>query len=122
MAKWSDVITLIKPVPPTEATNENGFDLPSQDEQSRSIFCNKKSVGYSEFYKSQQAGYKAELKVDVYLLDYKDFYPPDYLGERLVEFEGLRYKVLRTYESSNGEFIELTLSDLSERSVADGEV
>lgn len=121
MAKWSDVITLIKSVPPTEATNENGF-AQQPTEQSRSVFCNKKSVGYSEFYKSQQAGYKAELKVDIYLLDYKDFYPPDYLGERLVEFEDLRYKVLRTYESRNGEFIELTLSDLSERSVADGEV
>lgn len=113
MAKWSDVITLIKTVPPTEATNENGF-AQEPTEQSRSVFCNKKSVGYSEFYRSQQAGYKAELKVDIYLQDYQK--------EALVEFEGLRYKVLRTYESRNGEFIELTLSDLSERSVADGEV
>lgn len=114
MAKWSDIITLIKTVPPTEATNENGFAQPPEDEPSRSIFCNKKSVGYSEFYRSQQAGYKAELKVDIYLQDYE--------GETLVEFEGKRYKVLRTYESKNGEFIELTLSDLSERSEADGTV
>jgi len=113
MAKWSDLITLIKTVPPTEVTNENGF-AEEPIEQSRSIFCNKKSVGYSEFYKSQQAGYKAELKIDVYAQDYEE--------ETLVEFEGKRYKVLRTYESRNGEFIELTLSDLSERSVADGNV
>lgn len=114
MAKWSDVITLIKTVPPTEATNANGFAQPPEDEPSRLVFCNKKSVGYSEFYKAQQAGYKAEVKIDLYTQDYE--------GETLVEFEGKRYKVLRTYESRNGEFIELTLSDLSERSVADGEV
>ncbi len=113
MAKWSDIVTLIKTIPPTEATNENGFaELPT--EQSRSAFCNKKSVGYSEFYKSQQAGYKAELKIDVYSQDYE--------AEEIVEFGGKRYKVLRTYESRNGEFTELTLSDLAERSEADGEI
>jgi hypothetical protein len=30
------------------------------------LFGNKKSVGYSEFYKAAVAGYAAELKVDVY--------------------------------------------------------
>lgn len=113
MAKWSDILTLIKTIPPAEETNENGF-AEQQEEQSRSAFCNKKSVGYSEFYKSQQAGYKAELKIDLHSVDYE--------GETLVEFGGVRYKVLRTYESKNGDFIELTLSDLTERSLTDGNI
>lgn len=111
MARWSNIIALIKTIPPTEDTNENGFaELPT--EQSRSVFCNKKSVGYSEFYRSQQAGFKAELKIDLHTQDYK--------GETLVEFEGKRYTVLRTYESKGGDFTELTLSDLSERGETDG--
>lgn len=113
MSKWCDAVTLILTVPPTEETNNNGFaELPT--EQSRLVFCNKKSVGYSEFYKSQQAGYKTELKLDLHTEDYS--------GEALIEFEGRRYKVLRTYESKAGDFTELTLSDLAERSDADGAV
>lgn len=111
MSKWCDAVTLILTVPPAEETNNNGFaELPA--EQSRLIFCNKKSVGYSEFYQSQQAGYKAELKLDIHTQDYN--------GETLVEFCGRRYKVLRTYESKAGEFTELTLSDLTEGGDADG--
>lgn len=111
MSKWCDAVTLILTVPPAEETNNNGFaELPA--EQSRLVFCNKKSAGYSEFYKSKQDGYKAELKLDLHTQDYN--------GETLVEFEGRRYKVLRTYESKAGDFIELTLSDLAERSDTDG--
>lgn len=111
MSKWCDAVTLILTVPPIEETNNNGFaEIPA--EQSCLVFCNKKSVGYSEFYKSQQAGYKTELKLDLHTQDYS--------GETLVEFEGRRYKVLRTYESKAGEVTELTLSDLSEGGDADG--
>lgn len=113
MSKWCDVAVLIKAIPPEEETNAGGFPNPAT-EQSRSVFCNKKSVGYSEFYKASQAGYKAELKIDLHTQDYE--------GETLVEIEGKRYKVLRTYDSKGGEFTELTLTDLSERSEADGGV
>lgn len=106
MAKWSDILTLISLVPPAEETNENGFNNPPT-EAKRDVFANKKSVGYSEFYKSAQAGYSTELKFDIYTHEYG--------GETLVEHSGARYKVLRTYGSKSGEFLELTLTDLSER-------
>lgn len=106
MARWSNIVTLIKVSEPTEYTNESGFSK-YPDEQSRSVLCNKKSVGYSEFYKASQAGYKTELKVDIHTQDYD--------GETIAEFENKRYKILRTYESKCGDFTELTLSDLSER-------
>lgn len=105
MSRWCDAVTLILSIPLTEETNSNGFPGLATEER-RLVFCNKKSVGYSEFYQSQQAGYKAELKLQIRTQDYN--------GETLVEFEGRRYKVLRTYESKGGEFTELTLSDLSE--------
>lgn len=113
MSKWSDMITLIEEPPTDIDTNENGFPLEETGEEpSRSVFCNEKSVGESEFYRSQQAGFKVEKKIEVRAIDYQ--------GEKLAIHDGQRYKILRTYASKNGEFIELTLSDLSERSVDNG--
>ncbi|MDR2513748.1 MAG: hypothetical protein LBD02_00885 [Christensenellaceae bacterium] len=109
MMRWSDEITLIGIVPPAEddeTTNENGFTL-SPEETQTTVYCNKKSVGYSEFYKAQQAGYSTELKFDMYTEEYS--------GQEYAEYSGKRYKILRTYVSKSGEFTELTLSDLSER-------
>lgn len=104
--QWSDELTLIATVPPDEPTNENGFPNPPA-ETKNVVFANKKSVGYAEFYKAQQAGYSVEIKFDVYAAEYH--------GEPFAEHEGKRYKVLRTYLSKNGETVELTLSDLTER-------
>lgn len=106
MAKWSDILTLVTVTAPTEETDDCGF-YAEPTETTREVFANKKSVGYSEFYKSAQAGYTTELKFDLHAADYG--------GETLVEYGGKRYKVLRTYESKNGDFVELTLTDLSER-------
>lgn len=106
--RWSEQITLIALSEPTEATNEHGFPV-QKSEAATTIFADKKSVGYSEFYKASQAGYTAELKFDVRSFEYS--------GQQIVEFpvaSGKRYRVLRTYLHKNGEFIELTLVDLPE--------
>ncbi len=91
---------------PAERVNANGF--PNEREEMRTVlFGNKKSVGYSEFYKAAVAGYAAELKFDVYTEEYG--------GQKLAEVDGVRYKVLRTYrDPKNPDITELTLSDLSE--------
>jgi hypothetical protein len=107
MPKWSDSVYLIS----GEAeTNDNGFIVPNS-EQKRQVFCNKKSVGYAEFTKTAQVGYKADLKLELRLADYEN--------EILFEFDGTRYKLLRTYESKNGEFIELTLTETNEEVTAE---
>ena len=103
MAKWCDEITLIAETEPTERINENGFPNPTV-ESKRTVFCNKRSVSQSEYYKAQQAGKKVEAKVEVHTVDYA--------GEVLVEFEGKRYSVLKTYEPPDSDVIELTLTDL----------
>ena len=106
--RWIDEITLINLEAPEERVNANGF--PNEPKETRTVlFGNKKSVGFSEFYKAQQAGYTTELKFDVYSFEYA--------GQQIVEYpvsSGKRYRVLRTYTPPNGELTELTLVDLPE--------
>lgn len=108
---WNDEITLITLTPPAEAVDEHGFHNP-HTETRKTVYANKKSVGYSEFYKAKQAGYSTELKFDIHTEEYE--------GQTMTEYDGKRYKVLRTFVSKNGETTELTLSDLTERGGADG--
>ena len=98
--RWCEQITLIALADPTPRTNEHGFPA-DREETATTIFADKKSVGFSEFYKAQQAGYTTELKFDVYSFEYA--------GQQIVEYpvsSGKRYRVL--------EFTELTLVDLPE--------
>ena len=39
-------------------------------ESARTVFCNKKTVGYSEYFKSQQTGKLVEAKYEVHKADY----------------------------------------------------
>lgn len=103
MAKWCDQVTLITETEPEETHNENGFKNPMK-ESKRTVYCNKRSVSQGEYYKAQQAGMKVEVKVEVHTVDYE--------GEALAEFEGKRHSVLKTYEPTDGDVIELTLTDL----------
>ena len=61
MAAWADEITLISQQPPDERVNAGGFENEPQ-ESARTVFCNKKKVGYSEYFKSQQTGKVVEAK------------------------------------------------------------
>lgn len=106
--RWGEQITLIALSDKTPRTDENGFPL-DRDEEKTTVFADKKSVGYSEFYKAAQAGYTAELKFDVHSFEYT--------GQQAVEYpvgSDTRYRVLRTYLHGNGEFTELTLVNLPE--------
>ena len=76
-------------------------------EVERKILCSFKSVTRSEFYSAPLAGFKPELVFTVHKYEYE--------GEQKVEFEGARYKVIRTY-STGFEEIELTC----ERVAGDG--
>ena len=105
---WRDQITLIALSETSEWTNEHGFPI-MKPETATTVFADKKSVGYSEFYKAEMAGHVAEVKFDVYAMEYN--------GEMIAEYpvsSGKRYRVLRTYTHGNGEFTELTLVNLPE--------
>lgn len=105
MADWANDITLIALKEPEERLDAAGFPN-SPTEELTTIFCNKKNVGYAEYFKSQQAGATASLKVEVHTVDYD--------GQMLAEFEGKRYNILKTYEIDD-DTTELTLSDLREQ-------
>lgn len=63
------------------------------------VYCAIKSVGRGEFYNAASNGLKPEIIFVIHNYEYN--------GEKEVQFEGKRYKVIRTY-SSNFEEIELT--------------
>lgn len=68
-------------------------------EERETILCDKKSVSRSEFYNAATNGLKPVIVFVVHAYEYN--------GEELVEFEGGRYKIIRTYSTSTEE-IELT--------------
>ena len=87
---WIDEITLISEASEKDRVNKNGFATKPK-ESTRTVFCNKKSVGYSEYFKSQQTGKLVEAKYEVHKADYG--------GEDVVEVNGRRYFVLKTYDT-----------------------
>lgn len=103
MSKWDRKIKLIALSDASPKRDSNGF-VNRKTETATEIFADRLSVSASEFYKAEMAGYKAELKFKIYSHEYS--------GQEIVEVDGKRYKVIRTYETNNGEFTEITLADL----------
>lgn len=73
---------------------------PVATEITREVFGRLGSIGQSEFYQAHAVGLKPELKF--ILADYLD-----YENETLVEYQGQRFRVLRTFR--NGQEMELVL-------------
>jgi SPP1 family predicted phage head-tail adaptor len=69
------------------------------------IFAELKGVKRSEFYQAQAIGLKPEKTFEVF-----DF---EYNGENIVEHEGKRYDVIRSYPVK-GEKLELICKSLAE--------
>ena len=81
-------------------------------ETKREVFCGFRSIGMAEFYSANSTDYRPELKL--VLADYLD-----YDGETLADYNGVRYRILRTYRA--GQELELTLQRAPvEDGVADG--
>ena len=91
----NEILTLITA---TQTADEYG-DL-VVTETTREVFAKLGSIGMKEFYQAQAVGLQPELKF--VLADYLD-----YEGETLVEYNGQRYRVLRTYRA--GQELELTV-------------
>lgn len=87
------------------AEDELGNQIPAETETV--VLCGLKSVGRNEFYSAAVTGLKPEL---IFVL-----HGYEYNGERIVKFEGNRYRVIRTFANSFEE-VELTC----ERVAADG--
>lgn len=90
-----EILTLIQT---TQDVDDYGD--PVITETTREVFANLGSIGQKEFYQAHAVGLQPELKF--VLADYLD-----YDDEPLVEHNGQRYRVLRTYRK--GQELELTV-------------
>ena len=91
----NEVLLLIQ-----QTQGEDEYGDPVVTETAREVFAKLGSIGQKEFYQAHAVGLQPEMKF--VLADYLD-----YEGEALAEYDGQRYRILRTYR--NGKELELTL-------------
>ena len=84
----STPITLIKSA---YVQDENG--IPRKTETSRTVFASIESVRASEFFEGGRNGLNPELRFVMFRYDYDD--------ETVIEYNGKRYGVYRTYLAKN---------------------
>lgn len=89
----SDIIKLISS---SWVKDANGVNR--KTETSRQVFCNVRSVTQSEFYQAAQMGIKPEYRFIMFKYDYQN--------EMIIEYNGVRYSVYRTYFAED-DLIEL---------------
>ena len=90
----TEILTLIR-----TATTLDAYGDPVITETRRDVFAEQMSIGLKEFYQAHAVGLQPEIKFK--LADYLD-----YEDESLVEHNGERCRVLRTYRT--GQALELT--------------
>lgn len=66
------------------------------------VYCQVESVGRAEFYRAQANGLLPR-----YVLKLSEY--ADYAGEKIVIYEGRRYRVLRSYVTAQA--VELTIGE-----------
>lgn len=99
----SDVLLLVK-----RQFDDDGCTM--LEETRREVFMRLASIGQSEFYQAQATDLKPELKfvLDDYL---------DYEGEYLCIYEGIWYRVIRTYRT--GQALEVIVQRASAEEIGD---
>lgn len=86
----------------TSGTDADGFPAEAV-ETAREVFVDVQSVRRSEFYDAMRTGLALTIAFVVRACDYA--------GEKLVDYDGRRYKVERTY-TKDGEMMELNCSEV----------
>ena len=86
-----DKSTPIKLIARTFEKDNNGASHAVETE--RTVFCNVKSAGQKEFMEGGRNGLNPQYQFTMFRFDY--------LGESIVEYEGSRYAVYRTFQSQD---------------------
>ena len=92
----------------TETASAHGVHA-TVTETAREVMCTVRSVSRSEYYNALNAGIEPSYVFYLALAE-------DYQGERVVRYNGLKYRVVRTYMTED-DGIEITV----ERSDVNGE-
>lgn len=96
---WSDVVDLL-----SFADNQDAEGYGVEPAGRRQLFCNwEEGVSQNEFYLSNKQGLQATDSVDLQRVDYN--------GERFAEYQGRRYRVIRSFPASF-DTITLILSEV----------
>lgn len=85
-----------------EVTILDELHRPKATYQYSKVFCNVKSIGQSEFYQAQAAGFKPEIKIELKLINIE--------GVTHFKLNNVLYKILRSYKLEDK--IELTLTSM----------
>lgn len=95
---FRDVITLVSESPAAHGV------LDKITETQKQVFCSVRSVGMTEAYQAMSNGLHPQF---VFVLsDYAD-----YGGEKVVIYNGKRYRVIRTYRQNQG--LEMTVEEVT---------
>lgn len=73
------------------------------EEVRTTLLCRKRSVTRSEFYQANQVGIRPHLIVDIHSFEYNN--------QEVAEFEGKKYRILKTYLVRH-DILELTLMEV----------
>lgn len=84
----NDVINLI-----ARAYEKDDYGVQRPVETSRKVFCDVTSVRASEHFEGKAAGLNPEWRFVLFAYDYQ--------GEEIVDYNGERYSVYRTYRTKN---------------------
>ena len=84
----SDVITLVG-----VTRSQNSIGAWEVSEQYNEVYAEVDSVSRSEWFEAGKAGLRAEFRFTIFLGDWH--------GEEIVEYNGQRYGVYRTYHRTN---------------------
>lgn len=80
----------------THTRDDNGIMQASETEQR--VFCNVQSVSASEWFEGGRSGLNPAYRFTMF--------EPDYNGQEIVRFNGVRYSIYRTYHTKDN-MIEL---------------
>lgn len=99
---WHDIGLLCREIEKRDSLNK-----PYKTFQKFEVFLNEKGVKRNEFYQASAQGYRAELCVEIRKVDYH--------RETHLEYNGIMYRIIRSYPVKN-ECLELICESL----VSDG--
>lgn len=100
MNGWMDTIDLVSIT--SGGQDEDGFPK-EPTETKTTVYCNVESARRTEYYQAMSVGVNAVYTVQMHFFEYNQ--------EKLVDYNGNRYRVARTYFDKKREIIELTLSE-----------
>jgi head-tail adaptor len=92
-----DVVELI---PVDESVIGGNIKRKPRYDDARTVYARAMSVGEREFYDSAQAGFRLDVKFELWEWDYQ--------GERRVHYGGREYDVVRQYSNDKSHTMELS--------------